>query len=64
MTTDPAPVSPAQRNPQNLDFPTGPEVGEPFPDFTLNNQRGAAINLSAARNSAPAIIVFERSARW
>ena len=58
-------VPPAtQRMPSDDQFPTGPALGETFPDFTLVNQRGETINLRTARAGSPAIVIFERSARW
>jgi peroxiredoxin len=50
--------------PETEDFPTGPAVGEVFPDFTLRNQRNEAVNLTAARAGHKALVVFQRSARW
>jgi hypothetical protein len=66
---DPAPssvpaVPPAQRVPASEDFPTGPAVGERFPDFTLHDQHNEHVNLEAARAGRRALLVFERSARW
>lgn len=57
-------VPPTQRTPSDEQFPTGPSVGETFPDFTLVNQRGETVNLTTARAGAPAIVAFERSALW
>ena len=57
-------VPPTQRTPVTSDFPTGPAIGERFPDFMLPNQHGTRISLEAARAGRPAIVVFERSARW
>ncbi len=63
--TQPSPVvPPAQRMPATDDFPTGPAVGEHFPDFTLRNQRNEAVRLETARAGRKALIVFQRSARW
>ena len=65
MTADDRPeVPPTQRTPPTLDFPTGPAIGEHFPDFSLRNQHGELVNLEVARAGRPAIVVFERSARW
>ena len=71
MTQDPASapfsepaVPPAQRVPSTQDFPTGPAVGERFPDFTLRDQHNEQVNLEEARAGRRALLVFERSARW
>jgi hypothetical protein len=44
--------------------PTGPAVGTLFPDFTLPDQRGRPVNLTAGRAGGPALVVVFRSARW
>lgn len=65
MTTEqPARTPPTQRMPEPEDFPTGPAVGEVFPDFTLHNQHNEAVNLNDARGGQKALVVFQRSARW
>lgn len=50
--------------PATLPFPTGPALGAPFPDFTLPDQAGRAINFTAAREGKSAMIVIHRSAAW
>ena len=45
-------------------FPTGPAVGETFPDFTLSDQHGHPITFSTARGGRRAMIVVHRSAAW
>ena len=55
---------PTGRMPESDDFPTGPAVGEPLPDFTLNDQHNQAVNFSRARDGKRALVVFHRSARW
>jgi peroxiredoxin len=45
-------------------FPTGPAIGEPFPDFTLPDQHGNAVTFSATRGGKRAMIVVHRSASW
>lgn len=55
MTTT-APMAPA--------FSTGPAIGEPFPDFTLPDQHGLPVNLTAERGGKRAMIVVHRSASW
>jgi hypothetical protein len=63
-TNEPAEQRPTQRTPATNDFPTGPAIGDPFPDFALPNQRGDVVHLSEARGESRAVVVFERSARW
>jgi peroxiredoxin len=50
--------------PATDDFPTGPSLGERFPDATLRNQRNELVKLHEARAGRRALIVFQRSARW
>lgn len=51
-------------DPLTENFPKGPEVGEPIPDFTLPDQFGNAVNYSEHKGDGQAIIVFYRSASW
>ena len=44
--------------------PTGPEVGEALPDFTLPDAFGRPVRLHADRDGRPAVVVFYRSAVW
>ncbi len=64
MTDSASPVPAAQRMPATDEFPTGPAVGERFPDVTLRNQRGEAVHLEEARAGRRALVVFQRSSRW
>jgi peroxiredoxin len=57
-------IPPARRYPATADFPTGPGVGEAFPDASLINQRGETVGLHALRAGRPALVVFHRSAQW
>ncbi|MGI8854349.1 MAG: hypothetical protein ACR2JW_01235 [Thermomicrobiales bacterium] len=50
--------------PTTPNFPTGPAIGEPFPDFTLPDQAGQPVRFSAARGGKRAMIVVHRSAAW
>jgi peroxiredoxin len=50
--------------PETDDFPSGPAIGEPMPDFTLVNQRGESTNFATARSGKKALVVFHRSVRW
>ena len=61
----PVPVShPGRRFPAEESFPTGPDVGERLPEFTLKNQNGETIDFHADRAGRKAALVFYRSAVW
>jgi hypothetical protein len=45
-------------------FPSGPAIGEPFPDFTLPDQQGTPVNFTMIRGGKRAMIVVHRSASW
>lgn len=45
-------------------FPTGPAIGEVFPDFTLPDQHVQPVHFAAARDGKRAMIVVHRSASW
>ena len=65
ITVPPAPVShPGRRYPATYEFPTGPEVGERLPEFTLPNQSGEMIDFHKNRGDAKSIVVFYRSVVW
>ena len=55
---------PGRRFPETAEFPSGPQVGEPFPDLTAIDQYGDAVSLHAARDGRPAVVICHRSARW
>ena len=55
---------PGRRYPATREFPTGPEVGERLPTFSLPNQHGQMIDYHADRGDAKSIVVFYRSAVW
>lgn len=55
---------PARRYPATEDFPTGPEIGERLPEFSLLNQEGRLVNFHADRGDSKSIVVFYRSAVW
>jgi len=57
-------VPPSRRMPASDDFPTGPAVGQPLPDFTLPNQHNEPVNFTKAREGERALVVFQRSTRW
>jgi peroxiredoxin len=42
----------------------GPKVGERFPDIRLPDQGGHIVDLHAARDGRPALVIFYRSASW
>lgn len=63
--TIPIPAShPARRYPESHEFPTGPEIGERLPAFSLPNQQGRLIDYHADRGASKSIVVFYRSAVW
>ncbi len=63
--TAPVPIShPGRRYPAFDDFPTGPELGEPLPEFTLQNQYGESVDFTGDRNDSRAVVVFYRSVVW
>ena len=65
ITVPIAPVShPGRRYPATVEFPTGPDVGERLPEFTLPNQDGELIDFHRDRGNSKAIVVFYRSAVW
>jgi peroxiredoxin len=45
-------------------FPTGPAIGDVFPDFTLPGQDGQPVMFSPARGGKRAMVVVFRSAAW
>ncbi|HTT76119.1 MAG TPA: hypothetical protein VMF50_09095 [Candidatus Binataceae bacterium] len=60
----PMPLSRAARREPGKDFPTGPGIGEPLPNFRLPDQFGRQLDLDIARQGRKAIVVFHRSAYW
>ncbi len=52
------------RSAEEVDHPTGPDVGERLPDITLPDQTGTLVNSEAARSEGRALVVFHRSLRW
>jgi peroxiredoxin len=50
--------------PTALTFPTGPAIGELFPDFALPDQHGQQVHFTTARGDKRAMIVVHRSASW
>ena len=43
---------------------TGPEVGQPVPDFRLMDQNGSERTLKSIMGPKGALLVFYRSADW
>lgn len=64
MTQQEEATPPGRRMPESDDFPSGPAVGEPMPDFTLTDQHGESISFATARAGKRALVVFHRSVRW
>ena len=63
--TVPIPIShPGRRYPATDDFPTGPDLGEALPEFSLQNQHGEMVDFSAHRADSRAVVVFYRSVVW
>ena len=63
--TIPIPAShPARRYPASDEFPTGPEIGERLPTFSLANQHGRMVDYHTDRGDSKSIVVFYRSAAW
>ena len=55
---------PTRRYPASHEFPTGPEIGERLPAFSLPNQEGRIVDYHADRRDSKSIVVFYRSAVW
>lgn len=55
---------PARRYPASDEFPTGPDIGERLPEFSLPNQEGRIIDYHADRGDSKSVVVFYRSAVW
>ena len=51
-------------DPTDENFPTGPAIGEPVPDFELQDQFGNLTRYSKVRGTSQALILFQRSASW
>ncbi|MXY24880.1 MAG: hypothetical protein F4Y45_10210 [Acidobacteria bacterium] len=55
---------PGRRYPASHEFPSGPEVGQRLPEFSLPNQQGRMVDYHADRGDSKSIVVFYRSAVW
>ncbi len=60
----PAPLGHPGRRGLPAGHPTGPEIGQWLPDFTLPDHTGREINFHQDRNGAKAAVVFFRSVVW
>lgn len=60
----PAPLGHPGRVGLEAGHATGPEVGEPLPDFTLPDAHGRRLSFHEDRGDAKAVVVFYRSAVW
>ena len=60
------PVKPGRgpRNDPIGEFPTGPDIGEPFPELVALAHDGRTIDVHEDRAGRPAAVVFYRSAVW
>jgi hypothetical protein len=55
---------PGRLYPASDEFPTGPEIGERLPTFSLPNQHGRTVDFHTDRGNSKSIVVFYRSAVW
>ena len=60
----PAPLGYPGRAGLPTGHPTGPEVGDRLPDFTLPDAYGNPVHFDSDRGEAKAVVVFFRSAVW
>ncbi len=60
----PAPLGYPGRAGLPTGHPTGPEVGDRLPDFTLADAYGNPVHFDTDRGEAKAVVVFFRSAVW
>jgi hypothetical protein len=51
-------------NATNDNYTTGPEPGEPLPEFSLPDQHGLARSLKNLTGASGLLLVFHRSADW
>lgn len=51
-------------DPLTADFPTGPAIGDPVPDFELLDARGRVVRFADRPPRSRALILFYRSASW
>ncbi|MGD9935528.1 MAG: hypothetical protein AB7T37_17660 [Dehalococcoidia bacterium] len=65
MTEDaPQRARPAMRNPETMDFPTGPAEGELLPAATLPDQRGELVSFGGAGDGRRTYLAFIRATVW
>lgn len=63
-TPQPEPVRPTMRTPETDDFPTGPDIGERVPDFTLLDQDEREVSLGDLLQRDRTLLVFIRATAW
>ena len=49
---------------QNANMVSGPDIGEPIPEFEGYDQNGNLVDLDGVMGPNGAVIVFHRSADW
>lgn len=64
MTNEPKETPPTMRFPDSDQFPTGPAIGEPLPNFSLVDQFGQTVDFTEARAGRRSLVVFQRSTLW
>jgi hypothetical protein len=62
--TAPLPTTDGARRIPPEGFPTGPEIGDVLPDFTLPAADGRTVRLHEDRGNSKAAVMFFRSAVW
>ena len=60
----PAPLGHPARAGLPEEHSTGPEIGEPLPDFILPDASGEKVDYHADRAGKKSVVVFYRSAVW
>lgn len=64
LTNEQTETPPTGRFPDSPDFPTGPAIGEPLPDFALVDQFGNTVDFTEARAGRRSLVAFQRSTLW
>ena len=57
-------ISSFSQSNSNSEFPTGPEINEKVPDFSLPDQNGNLRSIKDLASVNGALIIFHRSASW
>ncbi|MGE3074080.1 MAG: hypothetical protein AB7N24_12560 [Dehalococcoidia bacterium] len=55
---------PPMRNPETMDFPTGPAVGELLPASSLRDQFGNQVEFGGAGDGRKSYVAFIRATSW